>query len=1781
MKVAIRVRPLSEKERREMGAKTCITVEKELSAVVLEARPEVKTFTFDYVADTDVQQGEIFEKVGRPLTSSCLSGYNGTIFAYGQTGAGKTFTILGPDADISLEDYENSPQFQDRGLMPRCVEHIFGEIGKEVMSGQDVEYLVKASFLEIYQEQVIDLLSGAVEGFNLQLREDLKRGVYVEGLIEEIVGSIGDTYELLKTGTCNRHVGATSMNKESSRSHSVFTLTIESKESHEGVTNFRSSRFHIIDLAGSERQRSTDAIGERLREAGMINKSLSALGNVINSLVDIAEGKSRHVHYRDSKLTFLLKDSLGGNSKTYIVANISPSALSFGETLSTLKFAQRAKMIRNKAIVNEDTAGSVHLLKEEIKRLKEELSSAQETSLLAVQKCPKCAGRQVEHVGTAQDSDRVLQVERLLEVNTRLRVRDVKALEEQVSTKEAHIKMLLQQVGKFEKKISNDKMVLKFRDSTIARLQAGSKGEEPAELESARQEIALLREQLEGSASAAKLFIENERLKEELATIHKELMEEPDSVAVRLRDNQDYTEQVMDWMNADIEAREKAKAVYEDYQKYQSGEAVPEKVRNAHESALLELKLGYIDRIQQLSEQIEALQAANADLDENTRKKLEQQAKRIEEMAAENAFLSRKCEEVVTLQAQGEEGKVLFEGEVGKLTMEVEQLTGSLAGCRVDLEVRLSALQACQMQVQTLSTQLAASLEANSALHHEAEQFSSQSQSLTTDIIKLQQEKSDLEKSLHNEQISIASLQERLEQQTAQLTATLQELEVAQEDNRFIRSQREEVDAAVKDLRDEREELEAVNEELTSTIKEQEDQITGLQAEKTLLEAQYLSTDTDKAKLVLLLSETQSKVEELQTALRLRENSEEGEKLQWADSVKEKEKALQTAEARIAAVELAAWNAEETLAKETASISEKLRHREETLTAARSQIERLQSSLQLQETSIDSQKEQLRLSLQALEAAEKRAAALEQAASSEKEALVTEAAALRNTLKETEIAVRQAEARLKQQESSINSEKEQLGLKLGETEKNLQAADNRVRELEEAVRHMEETLGQQATSLRELLSDKDQAVSTAHSQIDTLQQTLITVKAQLQAAETLLTANDLEAAQLRNSQLEQRNSDLMQENSQLQNSLQASQTAAVLQGSQLEENIAAALDQELVISTLQLELKAMEGETQRLESELQSQRKRVSNLEGEYASEKLLWEKDLQAQELALRTEREAASKDLDALSTVEQERAALELQVEELQGQLADTRATVRAKDSAADLLRRDLERLVDAEKAAKATIVDSLEAEETLREEVQLLKSTLGSRTKEVDQLSDALSAAMRDVESLRCSLQETHIREKGLLHAQSELEQHMQSLQEDSQTQVDALETAGREREQLYEEKTAALAEHIEGLQRSLEQYQQLLLAAEKRTSDLACQQDSLRVSELQTALETAQAEIKSLRDDNKAKLEILQNTNRNILSTRQEIEMWKKCIEEKNEALHQLRHALRKAEEEKTQLQAQAGKSRPCGHESELQYIKGVLERREKELFELKEKGQLYYAQADEAIESQRKEIDLLNKRCAVYQGELAKCKEELRTAEERRRHRSHESSEPSEAKENDRSPLAKAKILPPRKDDVLALKTQVVRLKEEVSSKTEQIEALQQLVRAKGRTREDEAGLREHYEGQIESLSAGLNRITEYVFSLPIVSFNPEETGIVESTIKAIASVYESYEAKCREQSKVRPQSEARTEPQAAFGTNYVNPANYKNPVAHYHALLNSSSIKPGQLLSPGQQRKSPLKTKKP
>ncbi|KAG6535452.1 hypothetical protein ZIOFF_000425 [Zingiber officinale] len=309
-------------------------------------------FTFDSVVDIRSTQEDMFQLVGLPLVETCLAGFNSSIFAYGQTGSGKTYTMWGPPS--ALSDYASSSI--DKGLTPRVFERLFSRID------------------EIYNEQITDLLEPTRR--NLQIREDVKTGVYVDFLTEEYVSTINDVNQLLMKGLANRRIGATRINMESSRSHCVFTCIIEShsKSTVDGLISIKTSRINLVDLAGSERQKQTRAAGEQLKEASNINRSLSQLGNLINILAEVSKSwKQRHIPYRDSKLTFLLQESLGGNAKLAMICAISPLRSCKNETLSTLRFAQRAKSIKNKAVVNEVMQDDVNVLREQIRLLKDEL----------------------------------------------------------------------------------------------------------------------------------------------------------------------------------------------------------------------------------------------------------------------------------------------------------------------------------------------------------------------------------------------------------------------------------------------------------------------------------------------------------------------------------------------------------------------------------------------------------------------------------------------------------------------------------------------------------------------------------------------------------------------------------------------------------------------------------------------------------------------------------------------------------------------------------------------------------------------------------------------------------------------------------------------------------------------------------------------------------------------------------------------------------------------------------------------------------------------------------------------------------------------------------------------------------------------------------------------------------------------------------------------------------------------------------------------------------------
>ncbi|XP_058535719.1 kinesin-like protein KIF16B isoform X2 [Ochotona princeps] len=393
VKVAVRVRPMNRREK-DLEAKFIIQMEKSKTTITNLKIPEggtgdsgrerTKTFTYDfsfYSADTKspdyVSQEMVFKTLGTDVVKSAFEGYNACVFAYGQTGSGKSYTMMGSSGDS--------------GLIPRICEGLFSRIN-ETTRWDEASFRTEVSYLEIYNERVRDLLRRkSSKTFNLRVREHPKEGPYVEDLSKHLVQNYSDVEELMEAGNINRTTAATGMNDVSSRSHAIFTIKFTQAKFDSEMPCETVSKIHLVDLAGSERADATGATGVRLKEGGNINKSLVTLGNVISALADLSQDaanslvkkKQVFVPYRDSVLTWLLKDSLGGNSKTIMIATISPADVNYGETLSTLRYANRAKNIINKPTINEDA--NVKLIRElraEIARLKMLLAQGNQIALL-------------------------------------------------------------------------------------------------------------------------------------------------------------------------------------------------------------------------------------------------------------------------------------------------------------------------------------------------------------------------------------------------------------------------------------------------------------------------------------------------------------------------------------------------------------------------------------------------------------------------------------------------------------------------------------------------------------------------------------------------------------------------------------------------------------------------------------------------------------------------------------------------------------------------------------------------------------------------------------------------------------------------------------------------------------------------------------------------------------------------------------------------------------------------------------------------------------------------------------------------------------------------------------------------------------------------------------------------------------------------------------------------------------------------------------------------------
>ncbi|KAF7278445.1 hypothetical protein GWI33_008407 [Rhynchophorus ferrugineus] len=346
VKVFIRLQPSNEEPKiLTLKGDSCLLITK------LQAE-DIKRFKFNGVFPEYASQTDIYKEVASPIVERTLRGYNGTVFAYGQSGTGKTFTMIGNPASINL-----------KGIIPNVFTHLFTQIALET---KNISHTITVTFLEIYNEHITDLLNHSKR--KLEIREKPELGLYVKDLTGYTVESIDQVVKIINKGNKNRSIGLTKLNDQSSRSHAIFTVLVETKLEDGSVTV---GKMNLVDLAGSERVSKTFASGHRLKEAGKINLSLSVLGNVISALID---GKTNYIPYRNSKLTRLLQDSLGGNCLTSMIATVSSKKQDYEETLYTLMYADRVRYITNQVTKNDKNTSLLKTFENKIKELQSELN---------------------------------------------------------------------------------------------------------------------------------------------------------------------------------------------------------------------------------------------------------------------------------------------------------------------------------------------------------------------------------------------------------------------------------------------------------------------------------------------------------------------------------------------------------------------------------------------------------------------------------------------------------------------------------------------------------------------------------------------------------------------------------------------------------------------------------------------------------------------------------------------------------------------------------------------------------------------------------------------------------------------------------------------------------------------------------------------------------------------------------------------------------------------------------------------------------------------------------------------------------------------------------------------------------------------------------------------------------------------------------------------------------------------------------------------------------------
>lgn len=526
IKVLCRFRPINDKEKEEFPDQLCVGFVQDNQTIIINSQSEHKDdlqFKFDYVFTPFDTQSHVFEIAAKPTVDAVMQGFNGTIFAYGQTSSGKTWTMTGGKLE------------EDIGIIPRMVSTIFDKIQS---SYSKIEFQVKVSYSEIYMERIRDLLNPTRN--NLKIHEEKTRGVYIAELTEQYVTSQKEVFELMKIGLNNREIGFTEMNAGSSRSHSIFSLTITQTNLFD--YSAKTGKLYLVDLAGSEKVSKTQAAGKRLEEAKNINKSLTMLGLVIAALTD---PKAGHIPYRDSKLTRILQDSLGGNSKTTLIVTCSPSPFNESETISTCRFGIRAKSITNKPKVNREY--TIAELKLMLSRAKEDLGKKNRV-IVALEKAlgkpasslnvdaeedeenecndTKITGAYDDVINELEDIRTKLEQE--IQKNSKLQEINNRLIEENQEIRNDH-EFIHKQIVTLQTRLISTESILREKDDTIEKLTISN---EALKADLSGENIRKLNTELE----LMKIDLESSKLKSKEAT--KFLEEENKQLKDNLSDEQ-------------------------------------------------------------------------------------------------------------------------------------------------------------------------------------------------------------------------------------------------------------------------------------------------------------------------------------------------------------------------------------------------------------------------------------------------------------------------------------------------------------------------------------------------------------------------------------------------------------------------------------------------------------------------------------------------------------------------------------------------------------------------------------------------------------------------------------------------------------------------------------------------------------------------------------------------------------------------------------------------------------------------------------------------------------------------------------------------------------------------------------------------------------------------------------------------------------------------------------------------------------------------------------------